>query len=218
MSSIDISAVDVLVDASSGSSWDGSDSELEVEVTHVVQQQKAEEEEDELDLELDESHKSSKTSLPTKPAEGLPKVPSPRPAVQKTIVNFFSDATVTVAQTQSTTSKKKKNGRGKADGKAAARGGGNRCLPNSTRSSAAHSEKTGVIRLHKDRRKGAGGDREAEKEEEVGVSGAHSEQKPHNEQNSSGQNKNRNNWHILASRSGSRSARNKQMLRAEMPP
>ena len=53
--------------------------------------------------------------------------------------------------------------------------------------------------------------------EEV-VSGAHSEQKPHNEQKSSGENKNRNNWHILASRSGSRSARNKQMLRAKMPP
>ena len=50
------------------------------------------------------------------------------------------------------------------------------------------------------------------------VSGAHSEQKPHNEQKSSGQNKNRNNWHILASRSGSRSTRNKKMLRAEMPP
>ena len=49
------------------------------------------------------------------------------------------------------------------------------------------------------------------------VSGAHSEQKPHNEQKSSGQNKSRNNWHILASRSGSRSAQNKQMLRAEMP-
>ena len=141
MSSINISAVDV--DASSGSSWNGSDSELEVEVTHVVQQQKEEEEED-LDLELDESHKSSKTSpLPTKPTEGLPKGPSPRPAVQKTIVNFFSDATVTVAQTQSTTSPSpppKKNGRGKADGKAAARGGGSRCLPNSTRSSAAHRE------------------------------------------------------------------------------
>ena len=96
MSSIDISAVDV--DASSGSSWDGSDSELEVEVTHVVQQQKEEEGEEELDLELDESHKSSKTSpLPTKPAEGLLKGPSPRPGVQNTIVNFFSDATVTVA-------------------------------------------------------------------------------------------------------------------------
>ena len=68
MSSIDTSAVDV--DASSGSSWDGSDSELEVEVTHVVQQQKEEEEVEELGLELDESHKSSKTSpLPTKPAE-----------------------------------------------------------------------------------------------------------------------------------------------------
>ena len=108
MSSIDISAVDV--DASSGSSLDGSDSELEAEVTHVVQQQKEEEEEEEeLDLELDESHKSSKTSpLPTKPAEGLPKGPSPRPAVQKTIVNFFSDATVTVAQTQSTTSSPQK--------------------------------------------------------------------------------------------------------------
>ena len=50
------------------------------------------------------------------------------------------------------------------------------------------------------------------------VSGAHSEQKPHNEQKSSRQNKKRNNWHILASRSGSRSARNKQILRAEMPP
>ena len=50
------------------------------------------------------------------------------------------------------------------------------------------------------------------------VSGAHSEQKPQNEQKSSGQNKNRNNWHILASRGGSRSARNEQMLRAEMPP
>ena len=131
MSSIDIGAVDV--DASSGSSWDGSDSdpELEVEVTHVVQQQKEEEEEGELDLELDESHKSSKTSpLPTKPTEGLPKGPSPRPAVQKTIANFFSDATVTVAQTQST-SPPPKNGRGKADEKAAARGGGSRCLPNS---------------------------------------------------------------------------------------
>ena len=90
MSSIDISAVDV--DASSGSSWDGSDSELEVEVTQVVQQQEEEEEEEELDLELDESHNSSKTSpLPTKLAAGLPKGPSPRPAVQKTIVNLFSD-------------------------------------------------------------------------------------------------------------------------------
>ena len=118
MSSIDISAVDV--DASSGSSWYGSDSELEVEATHVVQQQKEEEEEEELDLELDESHKSSKTSpFPTKPAEGLPKGPSPRPAVQKTIVNFFSGATVTVAPTQSTTSPPPKNGHGKADGKAA---------------------------------------------------------------------------------------------------
>ena len=96
-------------DASSGSSWDGSDSELEVEVTQVVQkQEEEEEEEEELDLELDESHKSSKTSpLPTKPAAGLPKGPSPRPAVQKTIVNFFSDATVA----QSTTSKAKKNGK-----------------------------------------------------------------------------------------------------------
>ena len=36
MSSIDIGAVDV--GASSESSWDGSDSELEVEVTQVVQQ------------------------------------------------------------------------------------------------------------------------------------------------------------------------------------
>ena len=36
---------------------------------------------------------------------------------------------------------------------------------------APHIEKTRVIRLHKDRRKGAGGDREAEKEEEVGVGG-----------------------------------------------
>ena len=36
---------------------------------------------------------------------------------------------------------------------------------------APHIEKTRVIRLHKDRRKGAGGDREAEKEEEVGVDG-----------------------------------------------
>ena len=44
------------------------------------------------------------------------------------------------------------------------------------------------------------------------VSGAHSEQKPQNEQ------KSEYNWHILASRSGSRSARNEQMLRAEMPP
>ena len=49
MSSIDISAVDV--DASSGSSWDGFDSELEVEVTQFVQQQEEEEEEgEELDL------------------------------------------------------------------------------------------------------------------------------------------------------------------------
>ena len=36
---------------------------------------------------------------------------------------------------------------------------------------APHIEKTRVIRLHKDRRKGAGGDREAEKEEEVSVGG-----------------------------------------------
>ena len=36
---------------------------------------------------------------------------------------------------------------------------------------APHIEKTRVIILHKDRRKGAGGDRQAEKEEEVGVGG-----------------------------------------------
>ena len=169
MSSIDISAVDV--DASSGSSWDGSDSELEVQVTHVVQQQKEEEEEEEeLDLELDESHKSSKTSpLPTKPAGGLPKGPSPRPAVQKTIVNFFLDATVTVAQTQSTTFKKKTTAEKRMEKRqqeveeAAA-------YPTAP-ARAPHIEKTRVIRLHKDRRKGVGRDREAEKEEEVGVGG-----------------------------------------------
>ena len=117
MSSIDISAVDV--DASFGSSWDGSDSELEVEVTQVVQQQEEEEEEEEeLDLELDESHKSSKT--------------------------WYLEH---IASRNHTTSR-------------------NRA--------------------------------------EI-------------EQKSSGQNKNRNNWYILASISGSRSARNKHMLRAEMP-
>ena len=151
MSSIDISAVDV--DASSGSSWDGSDSELEVEVTHVVQQQKEEEEEEELDLELDESHKSSKTSLfPTKPAEGLPKRPSPRPAVQKTIVNFFSDATVTVAQTQSTTSPPKKTAAEKRMEKRQQEVEEAVAYPTAP-ARAPHIEKTRVIRLHKDRRK-----------------------------------------------------------------
>ena len=150
MSSIDISAVDV--DASSGSSWDGSDSELEVEVTHVVQQQKEKEEEEELDLELDESHKSSKTSLPTKPAEGLPKGPSPRPAVQKTIVKFFSDATVNVAQTQSTTSKKKKTAAEKRMEKRQQEVEEAAAYPTAP-ARAPHIEKTRVIRLHKDRRK-----------------------------------------------------------------
>ena len=97
MSSIDIAhAIDVGA-TSDSSSLDSSDSEVEVEVTQVVQQQQQqqqqqeEEGEEDLGLELDESAKISRTCLlPTKPAAGSLKGSSPRPAVQKTIVNFFS--------------------------------------------------------------------------------------------------------------------------------
>ena len=57
---------------------------------------------------LDESVKSSRTCpLPTKPAVGSLKGSSPRPAVQKTIVNFFYDATVARSTSKETAAEKR---------------------------------------------------------------------------------------------------------------
>ena len=174
MSSIDLDAIDVGA-SSDSSSLDSSDSEVEVEVTQVVQQQQQqqqheeEEGEEDLGLELDdESAKSSRTCpLTTKPAAGSLKGSSPRPAVQKTIVNFFYDATVARSMSKKTAAKKRKEKRQQEVEKAASH-------PTAP-VRAANIDRTRVIRLHKDRRKDGERDKEEEEEtEEVGVAGKRS--------------------------------------------
>ena len=89
---------------------------MEVEVTQVVQKQQQQQQEEEVEaalgLELDKSAKRSRTCpLPTKPATGLLKGLSPRPAVQKTIVNFFYGATVARSTSKKTAAEKRREKR-----------------------------------------------------------------------------------------------------------
>ena len=165
---IDIDDIDVGA-SSDSSSLDSSDSEVEVEVTQVVQQQQQqqqqqqeeeEEGEEDLGLELDESAESSKTCpLPTKPAAGSLKGSSPRPAVQKTIVKFSSDATVARSTSKKTGAQKRREKRQQETEESASH-------PRAS-ARAANIDRTRVIRLHKDKRKDGEGDKEEETEEVV---------------------------------------------------
>ena len=130
---------------------------MEVEVTQVVQQQQQEEQEaeEDLGLELDESAKSLRTCpLPTKPAAGSLKGSSPRPAVQQTIVNFFSNVTVARSTSNKTAAEKRREKRKQKVKEAASH-------PRAP-ARAANIDKTRVIRLHEDRRKDGEGDKEEE--------------------------------------------------------